>query len=61
MDIKTEGIADSIKGLQAVIRPIETWNLASESVKAWNEQLQFVVDAISDEDYKILLKDTGYT
>lgn len=60
-DIKTEGIADSIKGLQDVIRPIETWNLASESVKVWNEQLQFVVDAISDEDYKILLKDTGYT
>ena len=54
-NIKTEGIADSIKGLQDVIRPIETWNLASESVKAWNEQLQFVVDAISDEDYKLSL------
>ncbi len=60
-DIKIEGVADSIKGFHDVIRPIETWNLTNESLKVWNERLQSIIDTLPDEDYEVLLKDTGYT
>ena len=61
-NVKIDGIADSIKGLQNVFgNNIEKWNSINDVVKIWNQKLQPIVESIPDEEYELLLQGTDYT